>query len=504
MKYTRSIIFLSFVNLSFFFLDLSDLFVSCESTSELDEPVAGTSTAGDVEPVILTEEVDLSLYSSSGEIVSKKALEEELHELFRNAELSQIMAMQRSDPASKHDSDDEDELEGTSSGARSRKRMKYTCVYPSPGEGTSNIEGSLSPYYEMPQMFAEAFDTFLKDSFLDITLVEFEMLLFYSSTLYYSAIWRDRNKLNGKIVYLKVLLEYWGNQDFNINSSIKVDMSRYFQCMKTKYRSTIMKAYTGPLTTVPIMMEQFSNNIFELKCSNVKKSLAIIILLFENNFELLSSAFLFYLLLCSIKELKGLEFEQGFQLFKINKKKVVSKIMRLGGIYVKKFLKAMKRNIPEMSKLKVKEYKHPIESPLIMNNINIPTFGLKFCLSLLELYLINTSEFSMMNLIFFFGSRLNSAAEVFLSYDIFNTIRTIRGGIHDIISSILLDQDIEKFINRRIMALHHIDISDFRSRFGECIQIKNKYHELSSLIRLTDFQKEALIKKKLKRKRTRL
>lgn len=494
------IFFIISTKLSIFLFSSNHFFASCDSIHESEKLIPSTSTEFGENPITVLEEIDLSVYSSSGKKVSKEILEQELHHLFEEAEASQMIGISRPTSTAEDDTNSDDELEGTSSDTKSRKRMKYTTIYSSQGEDMESTEAFPSSYYEMPKMFAEAFDSFLKNNILDLTLIEFEVKLFSSTSLYYSSLWRDRNKLNGKIMFLMALLEFWNNQNYEKNLSIKEVMSRYFLSVKTKYRSTIMGTYEGQLTEDFAMMNAFNTNLSELKCSNVKKSLVVIILLFEKNFELLSSSFLFYLLLCSIKQLKGLEFEQAFQLFKINKKKVVSKISRLGGDHVKKFLKAMKKHIPEMSDLKLKKHKKRKKNPLKMKEINIPNFGLRLCLSLLELYLIETTEFSMINLIFFFGSRLNSPAEVFLSFDIFNAIRSVRDNVPDLVTSLLFDQHIVTFVNRRIMLMHGIDISDLRARFNECILIKNNYSELSSLIHMTDFQKKALLKKALKRR----
>ncbi|KAH8581564.1 signal peptide protein [Cryptosporidium sp. chipmunk genotype I] len=501
MKYIKSIFYLIFINLSLCLINSSDLFASCESPNEPEEAIASTSTAPGISSVAF-DEVDLAVYSSSGEKISEDNLEKELYELFQTTEGDQIVQISRSSSSSENNSDNEDETEGRSSSeARSLKRMRYTYSYGSPGEGTSSGRDFHSSYYEMPQGFAEAFDTFLKENTLELIILELERTIFSSSSLYFTSIWRDRNKLSGKIIFLIPLLEFWGNKDHRKNLPIKEIMIRYFQFTKKQYRSTILSDYGGFQRTNYWMMRNFNNNIDKLKCSDPKRSLAVIILLFELNFKLLSSAYLFYLLVCSFKELEGLEFEQSFKLLKSNKKRIASKISAVGGDNVKKFLKEMKNNIYSMSELKIKKYKKPIQFPLIMNKINVRNFGLRFCLSLLELYLINTSVFSMTNLIFFFGSRLSSAAEVFLAYDIINTLKNIRRELFDIIVTIIFDREILGFIARRIMALHNLDISNLRSRFGECIGIKNRYRELSGLIQITDYQRAALLKQESKKKR---
>ncbi|KAL3126224.1 putative secreted signal peptide-containing [Cryptosporidium hominis] len=499
MKHIKLILYFLFIDLMLFLLHSGDFFASCESPNE-QEVVASTSTSSVVSSVG-ADLVDLTVYSSSSEKVKKDNLEKELYEFFQLTGEEQVVELSRSS-TSESNSDDEDEVEGSSSSrGRSAKRMRYTPIYGSPGEGTSSGSKRLNPYDEMPTRFAEAYDTFLKENTMKLIILEFEMALFSSSNLYFTSIWRDRNSFQGKMIFLLGLIEFWENRGHSKNLAIKNIMIKYYSVTKLENRFTILRDYAGFKSSTYFTMNNFYRNINEIKCSDLKRSLAVIILLFEFDSKLLSSAFLFYLLVCSIEELKELEFKQSLELIKTNQDQILSKILTLGKKYVRKFLKAMKENIPSMSNIKIKSYKFPIKFPLAMYKINIENFGLRFCLSLLELSLISSLSFSIFNLIFFFGSRLKSAAEVFLAFDIVKILRTTISELSDIVSAILFDERIILHISRGIMALHNIDISNLRSRFAECIQVKNKYHELRGLVMVTDYQRKALLKKKSKRKR---
>ncbi|KAL5366732.1 putative secreted signal peptide-containing protein [Cryptosporidium parvum] len=501
MKHIELILYFLIIDIVLFLLHSGNFFASCESPNE-QEVVASTSTSSDVSSVG-TDLVDLTVYSSSGEKVKKDSLEKELYEFFQLTEEEQAIEVSGSS-TSESNSDDEDEVEGSSSsGGRSAKRMRYTPIYGSPGEGTSSGSRHLNPYYEMPTRFAEAYDAFLKENIMKLVILEFERALFSSSTLYFTSIWRDRNSFQGKMIFLLGLLEFWENRGHSKNLAIKNIMIKYYSSTRLENRFTILKDYVGFKSSNYFTMNNFYRNINEIKCSDLKRSFAVIILLFEFDIKLLSSAFLFYLLVCSIEELKELEFKQSLELIKTNQDQLLSKILTLGKKHVRKFLKAMRENIPSMSNIKIKSYKLPIKFPLAMHKINIENFGLRFCLSLLELSLISNLSFSIFNLIFFFGSRLKFAAEVFLAFDIIKILTTAMSELSDIISAILFDEGIMRHISRGIMALHNIDISNLRSRFAECIQVKNKYHELRGLIVVTDYQRKARLKKESKRRRRR-
>ncbi|TRY49678.1 putative Secreted Protein [Cryptosporidium tyzzeri] len=501
MKYIKLILYFLIIDLVLFLLHSGNFFASCESLNE-QEVVASTSTSSDVSSVG-TDLVDLTVYSSSGEKVKKDSLEKELYEFFKLTEEEQALEVSGSS-ISKSNSDDEDEVEGSSSSrGRSAKRMRYTPIYGSPGEGTSSGSGHLNPYYEMPTRFAEAYDTFLQENIIKLVILEFEMALFSSSILYFTSIWRDRNSFQGKTIFLLGLLEFWENRGHRKNLAIKSIMIKYYLSTRSEKIRTILRDYVDFEGSNHLTMNNFYKNVDKIKCSDLKRSFALIILLFEFDIELLSSAFLFYLLVCSIEELKELEFKQSLELIKTNQDQISSKILTLGKKHVRKFLKAMRKNIPSMSNIKVKSYRLPIQFPLAMHKINIENFGLRFCLSLLELSLISSLSFSIFNLIFFFGSRLKIAAEVFLAFDIIKILTTAISELSDIISAILFDEGILRHLSRRIMALHNIDISNLRSRFAECIQVKNKYRELRNLIVVTDYQRNARLKKELKRRRRR-
>ncbi|KAK9170682.1 hypothetical protein CmeUKMEL1_17200 [Cryptosporidium meleagridis] len=498
MKHVKLILYLLFIDLMLFLLYSSDLFAYCESP--IEEVVASTSTSSYTIPVG-SDLVDLTVYSSSGEKVKKESLERELYSFFHSAQEEHVAEISGSS-TSENNSDDEDEVEGSSSPTRrSSKRMRYTSVYESPGEGTSSGSTHVDSYYEMPTRFAEAYDTFLKENTLELVILEFERALFSSSTLYYTSIWRDRNRFQGKTIFLLGLLEFWEDRQHRKNLAIKNIMINYYFSTKLENRSSVLKGYVGFKRSDYFTMNNFYYNIGEIKCSDLKRSFAVIILLFEFNNKLLTSAFLFYLLVCSIKDLNGLEFVQSFELIKANQNQILFKILSLGKRHVRKFLKAMRDNIPSTANFKIKSYNLPIEFPLAMDNINIENFGLRFCLSILELSLLSNLSFSIFNLIFFFGSRLNSAAEVFLAFDIIKILTTAISELMEIVSALLFDKGIMRHISRGIMALHNIDISNLRSRFPECIQIKNKYYELSGLIAITDYQMKARKKKESRRRR---
>lgn len=456
----------------------------CRGPHEPDEAVASTSSASRTEKGGSTDQVNLSVYSSSRQGFDKSDLEASLVSFYQEA-LS-LQAQEQSLPT---------QVEGKSGeeGQREEKPrvLKKRRVSPpqdSPGEGTSSGPTSANQYKNLPPLFLAEYSTFLRTYILDLIILENETRLYNSNKLYYTPFWLDRNMIGSNNKFLHVLLQLWEKRGFTTEIVLKEEMSLYFNDKRLENSRAVFDWYLGPYWTEANMIIVFFYNLKSFDCNNIKRSLAALILVFEFCPDLLHSTYLFFLLMCSIKELQGVKFSRGFSMFIKNKNMVRARILKIGGPHVKLFCEELKKNIRTLSEMKITRPKENKMFPLAMETVDIENFGLRFCLALFELYLLQVPSLIMNNLIFFFGSRLASSLEVLLAFDIVAYIKSFREDIQGIVTSFIYDSNIKKSLQRRILNLHNVDISKIYGKIQQCLEVKGKYSELSGLVQLTDYQ----------------
>ncbi|KAJ1611832.1 putative signal peptide secreted protein [Cryptosporidium canis] len=493
MKYISLPLFLIFASLTLHIFHYSDLSVVCEAPQQPDEEVPSTSgTSSAAGP---SHSMDAGpTPSSSARLgkVNREALELRLSNLYvetlmKAAELSRSTLVGDSDGE-----EDEDTTGETSARTRVYKKMRL-----SPPEGPSG--DAASPSSELPKEFLELFDEFLRRYLLDLIVVELEIGLFSAINLYYSPLWIERRGIRGDMKFLFVLVDHWGDKSTPQNGAIKRKMLKYFDETKIARGSRLFSAYKGDLTTTSEMLYRFYYSRKELKCSDVKLSLGILFLIFKNNKEMLFSSYLFFLLICSLRELYGFEFYRGFNVFRKNID-VKTKILNIGGSHVMDLCKEMRGCVSALLGMRLKKPALPVSRPLEMGAIHVPSFGLRLCLALLELHVIEIRRFDMSHLVLFFGSRMESAPEVFLAFDILSILKSLRDQLLDVIVSLIYDESTLSYLTKRIMGLHGIDISTLKEEFGQCIEAKDKYRELSGLVLLTDFQRGSIVKQRERKK----
>lgn len=298
----------------------------------------------------------------------------------------------------------------------------------------------------------------------------------------------------------------------NAYEEIILSIRTYFSCIENKnhmiHGNNIVKYYVKNEETIKrnvltdynayheplkFLLTKFVKNVSKLNCHKIKSVLAMIYLIFDGNIKHITAGFLFFLLLCSYKELAFTLFSLSFIKTMKNENTLGSKLIDLGGTEISEFMDNIKSVCPQFSGVKYpilsenQKIKHPINIDLIL----VEDFGLRFCLSILEIIAngleINDSKL----LLLFFGSRMDMAAEVLLSIDILK--EAIRFGIFIIetVSLLLHDNNVFHSIKAKIMFLYGLDISNFKKKFDECIRFKENYAILNGIVNYTDYQKKA-------------
>lgn len=479
----------------------STLLVLCETPREPDGAVASTSGASGAWEVGPTLDVDLSVYKSSSKRLDQDTLEEELTAFYNEALAAEALEASSQTSVMHLESDEEDGqvLRSIEEQAAAHKRRRLGGPGDSPGEGTSRGTGLPDSQSGFPVTFLKIYNEFLQTFILDLIIVEAELKVFSSYKLYYTLLWLHRNKMRADAKFLTVLLELWQKRGFKGNVQLKEQMSSYYNDKRAMFASSFFDKYSGAILTDTGMAISFFQSMGSLDCGNIKRGLGILILIFEFDLDMFFSAYLFFLLICSLRELQGLEFSKSFKRFSKNKDMVREKILKIGNPHVIKICESLKRNVFSLALMKIKIPRDEVVAPLAMETINVENFGLRLCLSLFELYLLKTPKFIISDLTLFFGSRMTLAVEIFLALDILNIVKAIRTQLLEIIVALIYDENVHKHVNKRILAMHNVDISNLKVRFPECVAVKSKYPELRGLIQLTDFQIESIKKQEIRK-----
>ncbi|TRY52039.1 putative Secreted Protein [Cryptosporidium tyzzeri] len=132
------------------------------------------------------------------------------------------------------------------------------------------------------------------------------------------------------------------------------------------------------------LLKDFLYNAYRLSPQDSKKSLAILILMFQREVNLIYTSYLLFLISCSHKDFYQMEFIEIFQLILQNTDFAENKFVSIADKNVETFIKFKKKlkieysNLPSNNEIKTL-------NPLNMHKIDLEIFGLNFCESLLEI-----------------------------------------------------------------------------------------------------------------------
>ncbi|KAF7456991.1 secreted protein of cryptosprodidium-specific FGLN protein family [Cryptosporidium felis] len=463
--------------------------IFCEISDSSEAQVStGVKLSREIESFAVGS-VDLSVYREHKTELSKEELE------VRLANFHQTMEEEKTTKQSIYVGPEE---EGTSSGIRHVKKLKISV-----STDENDGKGAHSSDQDLPQGFATEFENFLRNYLPDIVIMNFEGEVFGSKNLYLTNFWLDKRILQTEAHFVKFMVEYFSGKSYTENVELKLKMESLLEEKINGIKSELLPGFIGKSTKTKHLLNLFLNTIVRLECIDIKGSLVTILLIFEYNMPLLESAFLIFLLICSYRELQNMSFKEAFQKVINNESSLGSKILNVGGAPVKQLFKELRKHGKKSGGVKIKDLKQEdrIQFPLIMESVNVQDFGLRLCLSLLELAIIETSSINKMYLLMFFGSRMLTATEVFMAYDIVGIVSRTTLTIDEMVLAVIFESNTFNLIIRRIKEYHNVDLSELKSRFDECIQIRKYYPELNNFVTRTDFQIKAILKKKRKKEK---
>ncbi|KAJ1608222.1 putative secreted protein [Cryptosporidium canis] len=328
---------------------------------------------------------------------------------------------------------------------------------------------------------------------IDLVIMEFELIYFNSAVIFLTSFWQDLRSNFDRREFAVGLVNFWNGEE----SEEICDQLVSFHYKKNK-DSLMLQLYPGYVThekSVKELTLDFSIHVDKISCLDVKKSLAVIILIFQKSLNYVYSAYLLFLLSCAFNELYGTEFKESIHKILHNENRVGDRLVSIANDNVAILLKKM-RKVSGIHAASPKIRVEPILYPISMKNIDIQAFGLRLCLSLLELSIQRDMEVEPNSMILLFGSRMSTPEEVILATDIFKVLSSKSRTMSEIAALFIYNQDSFTTLISRISLFHNIDISQLKSNIQECVAKIDLYEELNGIRFRTDYQLQAFGRKK--------
>ncbi|PPS92656.1 Uncharacterized protein (FLGN family) [Cryptosporidium hominis] len=337
---------------------------------------------------------------------------------------------------------------------------------------------------------------FIMNNRFALILAEIEVQLFGSINLALSDYWLVKNRLDSEKELVQTLVSVFPNGESYLEKETEIQFVQTYFMIAKKVKSILVPGYDGTKRSIFQQMQIFKLNYKKIKCNKIQISFIMIYLIFEFNEYFIFNGFLLYILLCSFNELEDIEFNQSLIMVLKNQHSLGSKISAIGGKDLTKFLNDIKNIFTENSKYEIQVMSRfqNIRFPINFNSLNVEEFGLNFCLILLELHILNENRLTELQIFLFFGSRFSSSSLVLLANDIYKLAKQNSITSTDIIASILYDINTFNRIKKRVLALHNLDLKNFKKQFDQCLQAKEGYNELLGIRRNTDIQEKSLRK----------
>ncbi|KAH8582212.1 membrane-associated protein [Cryptosporidium sp. chipmunk genotype I] len=355
-------------------------------------------------------------------------------------------------------------------------------------ESSKSSETSMSSKEEEIVNIEKEIEQNLLREIINVVTMEFESLVFRSAYLFLTDYWVDiRSNFDNKEM-VKGLVEFWqGEESEDLYPSL---VSFFYKENMKRLKLSLYPSFDKKAKPKKKLLREFLDNADKLTCQDSKKSLAILILIFQSQTNYIYSSYLLYLLSCSHKDFYGMEFHESLTLI-LHKDFAEAKITSIADDNVASLIKLCKKKLGiTHSGLSIK-HKVKIRSPLNMGQIDFEFFGLNLCQSLLEISILRNLEFDFNYLILLFGSRFSKPEEVLMATDIFKFTASSVEMTTEIIALLLFNEATFASLKLKILLLHNVDISNLKDRFKECIQKIDLYQELNGIRFPTDFQKKS-------------
>ncbi|KAF7456769.1 secreted protein of cryptosprodidium-specific FGLN protein family [Cryptosporidium felis] len=339
----------------------------------------------------------------------------------------------------------------------------------------------------MSDRLARLLCIFLLQNAILLILVEFDVVLFGLKQLFISSYWLNTHKIEEhKRSILKSMVHYWNSSSGENTENAVV---RFLISNSGSYKREVQATYNlsdEVLTTSQLI----KNHLIHFDCLNPQATLALIILLFEDKFTELFNVLLLYLLICSIKIISDSNFEKRVQSILTNTRNS-SLIKGISTDTTWRLLVHLGNEMQTTPKLFFGVRAAPLKHPLFVTHINGEEFGLKLCISALELSLVTSRDISLESLLIFLSSRMGTPPEILLAFEILKGLVYSVSSLAEMAAIILFDSNVSEKIKSSMLIMHNVDLSNLRGRFAECLKLKEDNDEFKKVVLRTDYQKKS-------------
>ncbi|KAJ1605485.1 secreted membrane-associated protein, partial [Cryptosporidium canis] len=327
----------------------------------------------------------------------------------------------------------------------------------------------------------------------DLVLMELDYKILQLDNVMTTNLWFDKHMMNEFKNIILAVVTSWSCESRPNHEIHKNEIVKYFKRNYPSIKKGILEDYEEGPESTEVMAKKFLQSAEKFECGDMKSTLTVLFLIFKTNYYFLSSSFLLYLLVCSFRETSDKPFAQSFAQVLRNQNDIAIKIMAIGGKSVVDMVRLIKRadhryrGLPPSSHALFESIRHPLTT----SGINIPAFGLRFCLSMMEVAANGKLSRDKHAMILLFGSRMESSTEVFIASDILSELLRVGITLEESISLFLNDGNIFQMILAKIHTLYGLRLAEFKDLIHECIEFKSNYAILNGLVTTPDYLRRA-------------
>ncbi|EAK87299.1 hypothetical protein [Cryptosporidium parvum Iowa II] len=253
-------------------------------------------------------------------------------------------------------------------------------------------------------------------------------------------------------------------------------------------------------------MKAIIQNRDKITCNNPGKALVLFLLIFDENGNKSQQFLMLFLFICTFREFSGLSFSEGLEKVLRNEDNSREKLISISGDTLKNPISLLLKYNSEYSSERKASCGDvaPIQHPLNLSTINVPTFGLKLCFALLELVFVSTSKYVHAFLLLYLASRFNTPEEIMLAFELITFLLRSATDFEEASALLLYDNQLFRSYSDKVLRSHNIDISNLKELFGICLEAKSRHSRFSDIILQTDYQLKSMKKKGKRRKKIKL
>ncbi|KAL3127905.1 hypothetical protein CHM_5g5460 [Cryptosporidium hominis] len=346
-----------------------------------------------------------------------------------------------------------------------------------------------------------------KETFIELIIlfIQIKVLsrVLHLKELFLSNFWLETNGILTEKVLINNIFSYLKSRS---TDELKDPRAVYFFENFDSFLSLCFPSFESVSRETDKQMKAIIQNKDKITCDSPGKALVLLLLIFDENGNKSQQFLILFLFICTFREFSGLSFSEGLEKVLRNEDNSRGKLISISGDTLKNPISLLLKHNSEYSSERKTSNGGvaPIQYPLNLSTINVPTFGLKLCFALLELVFVSTSKYVHSFLLLYLASRFNSPEEIMLAFELITFLLRSGGNFEEASALLLYDRQLFQSYSSKVLRSHNLDISNLKELFGICLEAKSRHSRFNDIILQTDYQLKSMKKKGKRRKKIKL